>query len=262
MKRFILALCAICMVAGLAACTVSTSNGSVVVGGISTKRTLKGDKSIEKSETVLEDIEYTLIVEDIEFTALTRNDNTPAIHINENTSGKVALSTDKNILDTISVTLDGYTILVKGDKSYKYDSSEFNLRIDAKVKAFEINGAFELEMDSPSVTDFSGIINGAIDGNMNFGQLNSFDFTINGAGDIEITGEAEKSTMQINGAASIGAFDLRTTNSELVINGAGACNVYATDTLDASINGVGEVVYDGDPKTVNKSSGIGSIKER
>lgn len=262
MKRLTLALCAICLVAGLAACTVSTSNGSVVVGGISTKKTLKGDNSIEKSETVLEDIEYTLVVEDIEFTALTRNDNTPVIHINEDTSSKVTLSTDKNILDTISVTLDGNTIKVKGDKSYKYDSSEFDLRIDAKVKEFEINGAFELDMDVSSVTEFSGIINGAIDGNMNFGQLNSFNLSINGAGDIEISGEAEKSTILINGAASIGAFDLRTTNSELVINGAGACNVYATDTLDATINGVGEITYDGDPKTVNKSSGIGSIKER
>lgn len=260
MKRLILALCAICLMAGLAACTVS--NGSVIIGGISTKKTLSGNKSIEKSETALEDIEYTLVVEDIEFTSRIRKDNTPVISISEDTSSKVSLSTDKNILDTISVTLDGATIMVKGDKSYKYDTSEFDLMINAKVKAFQINGGFELDINVPSVTEFNGTVNGAVDGNMSFAQLDKFELTINGAGSIKIKGEAEKSTILVNGAADIDAFDLRTANSELVINGAGTCNVNATDTLDASINGVGEITYDGDPKTVNRSAGIGSITKR
>lgn len=260
MKKIILAFCAVCLVLGLSACTVS-SNG-VTVGGFSTKKTMKGDNNVTDNETALSDLEYELVIEDIEFVTSISDNVTPKITISEDNDNKVTLSTDKNILDTISITLDGSTIKVKGDKSVKYDISEFDLQVDAKVKAFQINGGFEVDMNVPSVTEFSGVVNGAIDGSMVFGMLDSFSLTINGAGDVSIKGGAEKSSIIINGAGSIEAFEFYTANSEVAINGAGTCNVFATDTLDASVSGVGSITYDGDPKTANTSSGIGSITKR
>lgn len=260
MKRIILAVCAVCIVLGLSACTVS-ANG-VTVGGFSTKKTLKGDNSVTDNETALTDLEYELVIEDIEFTASLKKSVNPQITISEGGGNKVTLSTDKNILDTISITVDGGTIKVKGDKSVKYDISKFDLKIDGKVKAYEINGAFNVDVDAPSVTEFDGVVNGAIDGSMIFGKLDSFSLTINGAGDVSIKGEAEKSSIIVNGAGSIEAFEFYTANSEVAINGAGTCSVYATETLDASVSGVGSITYDGDPKTANTSSGIGSITKR
>jgi hypothetical protein len=49
----------------------------------------------------------------------------------------------------------------------------------------------------------------------------------------------------------------------VTVTGAGHVNVYATRRLDATVSGVGQITYDGDPPEVNrKVSGIGSINKK
>ena len=224
---------------------------------------MRGDKNITANEVTLSDTEYELIVEDINFRTYS-NSKPKVITVREGGNGKVTLSADKNILDTITVTVDNNRITVSGDRSKSYDASEFDLRVNGKVNAFSINGGFELYMDSPSVDSFKGTVNGAVNADMAFGSLNSFSLTVNGACNINLTGETERSKIELNGAGNITAFDFHTVNSSIELNGAGKADVYVTDTLNVGMNGVGSVTYDGDPATVNRdsSSFLGTIKKR
>lgn len=50
---------------------------------------------------------------------------------------------------------------------------------------------------------------------------------------------------------------------EATVNGAGRIVVHATESLDASVPGAGEIVYEGNPADVTQSvTGVGSITAR
>jgi len=263
-KKIALAGLVICLIAGLSSCMfpLGWSSGSWNVSvSEGNGKTLNGDRNVEIKEVSLADSEYRLVIEDIQFTG--GRNWSGKIVIDESLRNEVVLSTDRNILNTINITVDDERIMVRGDRDFRYDSTEFEIRIGAKVNDFAIDGAFELQMDVPSVTEFSGTINGAVDGNMAFGQLDRFSLNINGAGTISIKGESERSAIVINGAGEIRAFDFRTENTDITINGTGTGNVYAANALHVSINGVGNVTYDGNPSTINAGTGfLSSVKKR
>ena len=254
-KRVSIMLVLAVFIAGLSACTITVGGNDGVI-----RKTLKGDKNITGRAAPLTDSEYELVIEDIVFAG---NNSTGRIIIGESLDNTAALETDGNILDTIDISVSDGRITVKGDRAARYDHTQFELRIGAKISGFTINGGFELDMDAPSVTNFSGLVNGAVDARMAFGSLDSFSLNVNGACSISLTGEAERSSILINGAGNIEAFDFRAADSSVTMNGAGSCNVYASETLDISMSGVGSVVYDGSPKTVNTGAGIlGTVRKR
>jgi len=89
------------------------------------------------------------------------------------------------------------------------------------------------------------------------------DCIINGAGNIVLRGNANSSNCIINGAGNINAFSFSVKNCIAKVNGTGDCSVYVSDNLDAVISGVGNIIYDGNPKVVKSSiSGIGNISKR
>ena len=52
-------------------------------------------------------------------------------------------------------------------------------------------------------------------------------------------------------------------SAKVTVTGAGSVNVYATQELNATVSGVGQITYAGDPPVVNKSvSGVGSINKK
>ena len=79
------------------------------------------------------------------------------------------------------------------------------------------------------------------------------DCIINGAGDIYLVGSSN----------SLNAFDYKTLSCSAKIIGTGNCYVYAKESLDALITGVGNIIYAGEPGNVSSSViGVGNITSR
>lgn len=86
---------------------------------------------------------------------------------------------------------------------------------------------------------------------------------ITGSGEINLQGEAPLHHVSISGSGKAKAYDLVADNVTVNISGSGLTEVTATDALDVSITGSGEVYYKGNPATVNKSvSGSGKVVKR
>lgn len=81
-----------------------------------------------------------------------------------------------------------------------------------------------------------------------------------GSGNITITGTAESVNVSLPGSGSIYCDGLKTKSATVTLNGSGNIKVFASQSLEASIRGSGEIRYDGNPAKVNKSvTGSGSI---
>jgi hypothetical protein len=84
-----------------------------------------------------------------------------------------------------------------------------------------------------------------------------------GAARIEASGQTKFASITSTGAGQIDANKLHAESATVTVTGAGHVNVYATRRLDATVSGVGQITYDGDPAEVNrKVSGIGSINKK
>ncbi len=76
----------------------------------------------------------------------------------------------------------------------------------------------------------------------------------------ELKGVAEKLDVTINGAGHVDAAELKTKDVGFTTAGFGTGSVYATEKLNAKIEGVGKLRYKGDPKVTQYIDGLGSVK--
>jgi hypothetical protein len=83
-----------------------------------------------------------------------------------------------------------------------------------------------------------------------------------GALDARIGGEARKQTVDISGAGSYEAAQLRTQEATVHVSGVGHVVVNVDQTLDAEISGAGAIEYLGNPQVTQHVSGIGHVRRR
>jgi hypothetical protein len=91
-------------------------------------------------------------------------------------------------------------------------------------------------------------------------SVKTLESSISGSGDMKLTGSAETSSTHIVGSGDYTAGNLVTRDSSIHLSGSGDAEINASNKVDASVSGSGDVHYRGGPHTVNKSkSGSGDI---
>jgi len=84
-----------------------------------------------------------------------------------------------------------------------------------------------------------------------------------GAARIAADGDTKLVTVNSTGAGKVELYNLHAERAKVTVTGAAKVDVYATQQLDATVSGVGQVTYEGNPSVVNKSvSGIGTVSQR
>ena len=183
----------------------------------------------------------------------------------ESLADSVAVKTDDNISEQIIVTVNDKTGEIVVDAArprVNLSPSELTIAADVPVRALAIDGGWFIRYDCPSVTDCKAEINGAANGDFAFGFLDSLDVTVNGAGNLTMRGTAQTVNLELNGAANIKAFDLTARSASVTIDGAGSCEIAAAERLNAVINGMGDITYDGAPAVSQTIHGVGTVKQR
>jgi hypothetical protein len=99
----------------------------------------------------------------------------------------------------------------------------------------------------------SGDVNGEL-------QVKNLETSISGSGDVRISGHAETSAVRVSGSGDYSGRGLITQNTDVHVSGSGDASVYASEKINASVSGSGDISYGGHPKNVMKSkSGSGDI---
>lgn len=89
-----------------------------------------------------------------------------------------------------------------------------------------------------------------------------FSFQLSGAADLEMDGRLDDLAIHVSGAGNIDTRRLKARNVEVHISGAGDADVYASESIDADVSGVGHISLYGKPEHRKlQTSGLGHISE-
>lgn len=207
-----------------------------------------------------------LRVEGLSFSSLGKSSFTAELVVDESLEAAVVWEADSNIANSFSVNFNaaaGEIVVKPLVRRVSFSPTRLRLHVGAPIRELQIDGAWNVTYDCPSVKSCTIEINGAGDGDYIFGDLDSLDLTIAGAADVSLKGSAARASYTVDGFANIRAFGLVARDVSITINGSGECELTATDTLSPQINGIGEIVYDGSPRISERSaSGVGSVRSR
>ncbi len=83
---------------------------------------------------------------------------------------------------------------------------------------------------------------------------------VEGAVKIKASGHLDQLTLHLAGASTANLSELTAANARVSVDGVGRVVVHATETLDATMNGMGAIHYIGNPREVRtRMNGLGTI---
>ena len=171
------------------------------------------------------------------------------------------IKTDEDNFKYINVQSDKESLSLKIIKKH-FDFDELVLYVTFKdLDELFIEGAIKLETKGyVDLKNFYLHVEGGANIEMN---VKANQIKVNGQGGVkfEFDGIADELIASVSGASYLDAIDLKTKRTDIKIEGVGAGSVYATESLNATINGVGKIRYKGDPQLYKRVDGIGSISQ-
>ena len=123
----------------------------------------------------------------------------------------------------------------------------------------EVNSDWTINVSMPALTSF--FVEGA--GSVELKNINSdsIDIGFQGAGRLVASGKVKQLKLNAQGVGDVDTKALLAQNANVNFEGIGAVKVYASQKLDAVVQGMGSLNYYGNPRQVNKQvEGIGSVK--
>jgi hypothetical protein len=117
---------------------------------------------------------------------------------------------------------------------------------------------YHLTMRSLQALELSGVGNALVEDI----HTGAFTARVSGAGNLRVTGQAERQDVQVSGAGTYEATALDSRTATVTVSGAGSARVMVTDLLDAHVTGSGDIEYIGAPAVERHISGVGAIRQR
>ncbi|WP_262692968.1 head GIN domain-containing protein [Kordiimonas aestuarii] len=102
---------------------------------------------------------------------------------------------------------------------------------------------------------------GAVDADLRGIDSKELTIDIKGAADLEAEGTCGSLRLEIKGAGDVDTEELRCEDVEVSVRGVGEAKVFASESVDANVSGIGSITVYGEPKRVRQSDGfLGSIR--
>jgi hypothetical protein len=167
----------------------------------------------------------------------------PDVMVAVGSDTSVSVTTDDNLLTNIETVVEGDTLRINSRRSY-------NTSVGVKVNI--------------TVPDLNGVsISGSGDIQVTGLKAGDMDASVTGSGDITLSGVMDRLHAHIVGSGDVRASELAVKHVRVDITGSGDAEVRATEELDASVTGSGDVRYSGQPPQVRRSiTGSGDIAPR
>jgi hypothetical protein len=197
-------------------------------------------------------------------------------HMGKGVQGSGVRKTEKRDLGTFTSiqTTGAYEVVVTCQQAASFEI-EGDDNILPLIRTYVVGNVLHISNDSGyhtskpivvriSVADLEGISSTGA-GDIVLRDVKNEKLTIGstGAARIEASGQTNFVTISSTGAGKVDAEKLHAMSAKVTVTGAGSVNVYATQELNATVSGVGQITYAGDPPVVNKTvSGVGSINKK
>jgi len=183
------------------------------------------------------------------------------VYLSQGDKESIAIETDDNIINHVKTDIQNGVLNISTDKSIS--PKKFNVYLTMKnIYGCTLSGSGNINAQTQILTPKIDLqLEGS--GSINLPNLLAKEsgLLISGSGNITVKGNGDTKLVQIDGSGNIDAFEFESQVCKAVINGSGNAAVNAKTSLDAQINGSGDITYRGNPKVVKRHvSGSGSIR--
>ena len=140
-----------------------------------------------------------------------------------------------------------------------------SLKYHLMVKDLEgifVQGAAQVKMNGIKTQSLYLTLKGAGEVLITGIEAGLVDIDLPGAGVISASGRTERLNVSVKGAGSFDGPRLESRDAVVNLRGVGKASVWATGTLDASVEGVGAIDYYGNPQVRQQVGGLGKINRR
>lgn len=100
--------------------------------------------------------------------------------------------------------------------------------------------------------DMSGVVDAEVTGI----KATLFKVAISGVGETQLSGSCRQLAAEVSGVGELDATGLRCEHVSVLVSGVGEAGVFASEAVDATVSGMGDIRVIGSPKKVKKSGGL------
>jgi hypothetical protein len=174
----------------------------------------------------------------------------------------VTVVADSNLQPIITTAVEGNALVIDSKGSWS-SKAKIQVIVDVvNVSVVSLSGSGDLTAAGLVAKAFSVSISGSGNARLENFQAESLNVSISGSGDFYAAGKAPAQSYRIAGSGDIRTDALEGANVSVNIAGSGDAKVWATQGLEASIAGSGDVRYKGTPTNVKKRvAGSGSVSQ-
>jgi hypothetical protein len=151
----------------------------------------------------------------------------------------VTVEAQPNIAEVIRTTVEGDTLTVSTDRSYRTHA-----RTLVRISVPDLDG---VKLDGSADATIDGVHGG------------SLLLAIRGSGDFTVSGQADELTYECSGSGDGHLDGLQVRSANVRIYGSGDMRLAVSDDLNVHIYGSGDVVYRGSPHVQQTVMGSGSV---
>jgi len=171
----------------------------------------------------------------------------------------VVMTTTKQLHEKIKIRVDNNVLYIKS-KINNLGTDEIKLLVTVKdLEDIKIEGGvFLTSLGFLELKDLNLTVEGSayINLKLNAEQLRA---RASGGVNMEFEGKTDSFYAISEGAGNIDADHLESKIVECRVSGVGNASVYATEKLDATVEGLGKIGYRGDPSVNKQVNGIGMV---
>ena len=174
-------------------------------------------------------------------------------------AGLVIKTRDADVLDKIDVDNWGDELRIEVTREYlPYERIRLYITID-KLRELTMEGG--LNVYSEGYLDLNDLLLHVKGGAKVDLRMKANDVNVIGEGGvmIDLNGVAQSLSVELSGAGHVDADELEAKHVDFKIEGVGTGSVFATETLNARIEGVGKIRYKGEPRVTQNIEGLGSV---
>jgi len=189
------------------------------------------------------------------------------VYYTQSTDGETKLEIygPDNIIELIEVSIENNTLYLSMEKKNRVKNvKKMKIMITTPdLKDITFNGVGNVNIENGLTTTTLNIGHHGV-GDINIKGLSANELSTNstGVGNARLSGEVSRAILNSRGVGNIDADELKAGSVEAAARGVGNITCYATESISASVDGVGSIKYKGSPadKRISKN-GIGSIKQ-
>ena len=163
--------------------------------------------------------------------------------------------------EPLAVVINGHEQAVRRVKTEVHNGT---LHIKSKPKDWLIRNSHErltLQITLPRLNSLQ--LEGGNDVNVAGFAGGKTNINAAGAAHIKADGHVEQLTVRLSGAGHADLSKLTADDATVTVDGVGSVIVSPRESLDATMNGVGAILYTGSPRRVNtRMNGVGTIGQR